>query len=103
MGILWDSDRASPKGDRVPLLILIALLIPPALAYLGVIGLGVMFLADIAIVLVAAWRFDRGRVVGARDPFLDANRADFSSSFTNPVPPLPTEAIETPKDRPGTL
>jgi len=85
------------------LVILVALLVPPALAYLGVIGLGVMFVADVAILLAVAWRFDRGRAVGARDPILDPNRADFSSSFTNPVPPLPTEAFEPPKDRPGRL
>ncbi len=85
------------------LLILVALLVPPLLAYLGIIGLGVMFIADVVILLVFAWRFDRGRAVGARDPFLDANRPDFSSSFTNEVPPLPTEAIEPPEDRPGAL
>ena len=54
-----------------------------------------MFVADVAILLIAAWRFDRGRKVGARTPYLDENRPDFSSSFTNEFPPLPTEAIET--------
>ena len=85
------------------LLIIGALLIPPLLAYAGVISLFVMFVADMAILLLAAWRFDRGRALGARDPFLDANRPDHSTSFTNPVPPLPTEAIEQPKDRPGRI
>ena len=85
------------------LLILVVLLVPPLLAYLGVIGLGVMFVADVAILLTAAWLFDRGRKVGARAPYLDENRPDFSSSFTNEFPPLPTEAIETPRDRPGAL
>ena len=85
------------------LLIIGALLIPPALAYLGVISLVVMFLAEIGILLVAAWGIDRNRAVGARDPFLDANRPDFPTSFTNEVPPLPTEAIERPEDRPGRI
>ena len=85
------------------LLIIGALLIPPALAYLGVISLFVMFLAEIGILFVAAWGIDRNRAVGARDPFLDANRPDFSTSFTDSVPPPPTEAIEQPKDRPGRI
>jgi hypothetical protein len=87
----------------VPLLILVALLIPPLLAYLGFISLVIMFVADIAILLVAAWGLDRGRAVGARDPFLDANRPDYSSPFTVMIPPLPTEAFEDPEDRPGAL
>ena len=85
------------------LLLLVALLVPPLLAYLGVIGLIAMFAADVAILLVAAWAFDRLRGVGSRDPFLDVNRPDFSTSFTNMIPPLPTEAFEDPEDRPGAL
>ena len=85
----------------VPLLILVGLLIPPLLAYLGFISLVLMFIADIAILLVAAWGIDRGRSVGARDPFLDTNRPDYSSPFTAMIPPLPTEAFEDPEDRPG--
>lgn len=84
----------------VPLLILVALLIPPLLAYLGFISLVLMFIADVAILLVAAWGIDHDRSIGARDPFLDANRPDFSSPFTAMNPPLPTEAFEDPEDRP---
>jgi len=87
----------------VALLIIVALLIPPLLAYIGVIGIFVMFVVDVAILLVAAWGFDRGRALGARDPFLDANRPDYASPLTAEVPPLPTEAFEDPKDRPGAL
>lgn len=83
--------------------ILLALLVPPVLAYAGFIGGFVVVIAEIGILLVVAWLFDRGRRVGARDPFLDANRPDYSTSFTNMVPPLPTEAIEQPKDRPGRI
>ena len=80
-----------------------ALLIPPVLAYVGVINLFVMFLAEIGVLFVAAWGIDRNRAVGARDPFLDANRPDQATSFTNPVPPLPTGAFERPEDRPGRI
>ena len=85
------------------LLIVGALLIPPALAYVGAISLFVMFLADIGILLVAAWGIDRHRAVGARDPFLDANRPDQATSFANEVPPIPAEAFERPEDRPGRI
>ena len=78
-----------------------ALLIPPVLAYVGVISLFVMFVAEIGVLLVAAWGIDRNRAVGARDPFLDANRPDISMSSTNMDPPRPAEAIERPEDRPG--
>jgi len=96
-------DDPESEVRSMAFVILAALLVPPALAYIGFISLTVMFIADVGILLVAAWRFDRGRALGARDPFLDANRADYSTSFTNPVPPLPAEAIEPPKDRPGRI
>jgi hypothetical protein len=85
------------------LLILVALLIPPALAFLGVIALPVVVVADIGILFAAAWWFDRGRALGARDPFLDANRPDFPVQFTANARQLPTEAFEDPKDRPGAV
>jgi len=85
------------------LVIIGALLIPPALAYVGAISLFVMFLAELGVLFVAAWGIDRHRAVGARDPFLDANRPDTSSSFTNEVPPITTLAVERPEDRPGRL
>ncbi len=85
------------------LLILAALLVAPALAFLGVIPLPLVVVADIAILFAAAWWFDRGRALGARDPFLDENRPDLASPMANMDPPRPTEAIERPKDRPGAL
>jgi hypothetical protein len=85
------------------LVIIGALLIPPALAYVGAISLFVMFLAEIGVLVVAAWGIDHNRAVGARDPFLDANRPDQATSFTNPVPPIPKEAFERPEDRPGRI
>ena len=50
------------------LLILAALLVPPALAFLGVIPLALVVVAEIAILFAAAWWFDRGRALGARGP-----------------------------------
>jgi hypothetical protein len=88
---------------EMALVIIGALLIPPVLAYVGVISLFVMFLAEIGILFVAAWGIDRNRAVGARDPFLDANRPDISMSLTNQDPPRPAEAIERPEDRPGRI
>jgi hypothetical protein len=85
------------------LLILVALLVPPALAYLHVIALPVMFVADVAIIFAAAWWFDRGRAIDARDPFLDANRPDFPAQFSADARQMPTEAIEEPRDKPGRL
>ena len=85
------------------LLILAALVVAPALAFLGVIPLALVVVAEIAILFAAAWWFDRGRALGARDPFLDANRPDFASPVANWDPPRPTEAIEQPKDKPGAL
>jgi hypothetical protein len=80
-------------------LILGALLVPPALAYFGVIGGLGAFVADIAILLLAAWNVDRGRRLGARDPFLDASHPDFPVPMGGPVRPNPTEAFESPSDR----
>ena len=85
------------------LVIIGALLIPPLLAYVGIISLFVMFVAEMGVLLVAAWGIDRHRAVGARDPFLDANRPDIPMSVTNINPPRPAEAIERPEDRPGRL
>jgi len=85
------------------LLILAALFVAPALALLGVIPLTHVVVAEIAILFAAAWWFDRGRALGARDPFLDENRPDFATSFANYDPPRPTEAIEQPRDKPGAI
>lgn len=85
------------------LLILAALLVPPALAFLGVIPAPLVVVAEIAILFAAAWWFDRGRAVDARDPSLDANRPDLASPIATMVPPPSREAIELPKDRPGAI
>jgi hypothetical protein len=83
------------------LLILVALAVPLALGYVGIIGWQLILAAEIGILLFVGWRFDRGRTVGARDPFVDENRPDFAAPFTATIPPLPTEAIEDPHGRPG--
>ena len=85
------------------LLILASLFVAPALAYLGVIPAPLVVVVEIAILFAAAWWFDRGRALGARDPFLDANRPDLASPVANWDPPRPTEAIEQPRDKPGAL
>ena len=81
-------------------LILGAMLVPPALAYFGVIGGFVALVADIAILFVAGWGIDRGRRLGARDPYLDGSHPDFPVPMGGgPVRPNPTEAFESPSDR----
>ncbi len=81
------------------ILILVALLVPPALAYVGVIGWLPAALADIVILFVAAWGIDRGRTPGARNPFLDQNRSDFPTSGDGQVNQAPAEAFQSPADR----
>ena len=83
------------------ILILAALAVPLVLGYLGIIGWQLIVIAEIGILLFVGWRFDRGRAVGARDPFIDQNRADFAAPFTASIPPLPKEAFEDPEDRLG--
>lgn len=85
------------------LLILVALFVAPALAFLGVIPLALVVVAEIAILFAAAWWFDHGRALGARDPFLDENRPDFAAPMATMDPPRPTEAIELPRDKPGAI
>ncbi len=81
------------------ILILVALLVPPALAYVGVIGGLPAALADIAILFVAAWGVDRGRKPGARNPFLDQNRSDFPTSGDGQINQAPAEAFQSPSAR----
>ncbi len=81
------------------ILILVALLMPPALAYVGVIGWLPAALADIVILFVAAWGIDRGRTPGARNPFLDHNRSDFPTSGHGQINRAPAEAFQSPADR----
>ena len=86
---------------KMVLLILAALSVPPALGYLGVLPGMVVLIAEVAILLIVAWRFDRGRGPGARAPFLDQNRPDLTSPMADHTMYAPKEAIERPSDRPA--
>ena len=50
---------------KMVLLILAALCVPLALGYLGVLPGVVVLIAEVAILLIVAWWFDRGRGPGA--------------------------------------
>jgi len=84
---------------RSAVLILGAMVGVAALAYLGVVGGFVALIGEIAIVFVAAWLFDRGRRLGARDPYLDANRADYPVNAGSSIRQVPPEAVQGPSDR----
>jgi len=79
-------------------LILAALLVPPALAYFGLIGWQLTLLAEVAILAAAAWNFDRGRRDGAPGPVWDAAKPDFPPPMDG-VRQIPTEAVESPADQ----
>jgi hypothetical protein len=81
------------------LLILAGMIGVALLAYVGVIGGFVALIGEIAIVLAAAWLFDRGRRIGARDPYLDANRADVPANGGATIRQVPTEAVQSPSER----
>jgi hypothetical protein len=81
------------------LLIVAAMVVVAGLAYAGVIGGYVALIAVIGIVVAAAWLFDRGRRLGARAPYLDANRADFPADAGSTIRQVPTEAVQGPSDR----
>jgi len=83
----------------VVLLIIGALLIPPVLWYLGVVSFPIAVIGAVGVLLAAGWGIDRNRRPGARDPFLDANRADLAAPFSDPPTFIPTEAVESPRDR----
>ena len=78
--------------------ILVALLIPPALGYLGIIGWQLTLIAELSIILLAAWNFDRSRRPGAPGPVWDAARPDFPVQMGG-NDPIPTEAVESPANR----
>ena len=61
------------------IVIVLALTVPLALVLVGVLGILPAIAAEIAILFVAAWAFDRRRRLGARDPYLDANRPDIGA------------------------
>jgi hypothetical protein len=77
------------------------MLIPPALNWFGVLGWTAVLVAEVIIILVAAWNFDRGRRLGAPDPFGDPRHPDLPGPMSEGVRPWPTEAIETPEERTG--
>ncbi len=81
------------------ILILVALFIPPVLAYIGVIGWLVAALGSIGVLFLAAWGIDHRRKLGARDPFLDQNRTDYPTSGGDQIHQAPAEAFQSPSDR----
>ena len=81
------------------LLIVAAMVGVAALAFFGVIGGFVALIGELAVVFVAAWLFDRERRLGARDPYLDANRSDFPTNAGSSIRQVPPEAVQNPGDR----
>ena len=82
------------------ILIVVALLIPAALALAGWLSWIAVAIVDILILFVAAWGIDRRRRPGARDPYLDANRSDFPTTGPGAaIVPPPAEAFQSPSDR----
>jgi hypothetical protein len=81
------------------ILILIALIVPSVLAYMGVIGWMLAGLASIVVLFAAAWGIDRGRKIGARDPFVDQHHADYLTSRGDEIHQAPAEAFQGPSDR----
>jgi hypothetical protein len=80
-------------------LILVALLIPPFLTGFGVIGWQLALFAEIAILLGAAWNFDRARRPGASGPAWDSSKPEFPPPMIAGVRGIPTEAVESPADQ----
>ena len=78
-------------------LILIGLLIPPVLGYVGLIGWQLALLAEFVILFAAAWNFDRKRRPGAPGPNWDAAAPDISSSVDGHQ--IPSQAVEDPANR----
>lgn len=84
----------------VAVVIVVAMFVPLVLLFMDVVSIPVAIVAAIGILLLAGWGIDRNRRLGARDPFLDANRPDLASpmgdDFTREPP---AAAIERPSDR----
>jgi hypothetical protein len=80
------------------LLILVALLIPPILGYIGVIGWQLALVAEFVILFAAAWNFDRHRRPGAPGPKWDAAAPDFAAPMDGHRE-IPTQAVEDPENR----
>ena len=85
------------------LLILVGLLIPPVLGYIGVIGWVPALVAEFVILFAAAWNFDRQRRPGAPGPKWDASAPDFAAPMFGEqsmgVHEIPTQAVEDPENR----
>lgn len=81
------------------LLILDALVVPLWLGYSGILPWGIVVIAEFAILFAAAMGIDRNRRLGARDPLLDANRAEFPVAMMDADPQVPVEAVQSPADR----
>jgi hypothetical protein len=83
-------------------LILIGLLVPPVLAYIGLIGWVPAVVAEFVILFGAAWNFDRQRRPGAPGPKWDAAAPDFAAPLMGDqfgVHEIPTQAVEDPENR----
>jgi hypothetical protein len=84
------------------LLILAALLVPPFLAYIGLLGWLPAVIAEFVILFAAAWNFDRQRRPGAPGPKWDASAPDFAAPIGGDsmgVHEIPTQAVEVPENR----
>lgn len=71
------------------LLILAAVLALIILGVAKVISLPIALVGILLVLLIAGWRFDRGRRAGAPPPYKDANRPDFHghpSLWQTPTP-----------------
>ena len=73
---------------------------PLALGYLGVLPGVVVLIAEVAILLIVAWRFDRGRDPEPAPRFLDANRSDLASPMADHTMYAPKEASSVPRTGP---
>ena len=80
------------------LLILGALLVPPPLAYLGVLGWQLAVIAEFVTLCAAAWNFDRSRRPGAPGPVWDTAHPDFAAPMDGHRE-IPTQAVEDPEHR----
>jgi hypothetical protein len=84
------------RRNPVVLLILSAVVGLILLAVLKIVPLFVALAGILAVLLLAAWRFDRTRGAGARAPYLDANRPDFYGRSSESRWEVPTPYIDHP-------
>ena len=78
------------------LLILAAVVALIVLAVLKIVPLVVAGLGILAVLLLAAWRFDSARGPGAPAPYKDANRPDFYGRSGTSHWEVPTAYIDHP-------